>query len=123
MPFFNSKYSHLKGRKEEAQAEKYLKKEGLKFVERNYYSRYGEIDLIFRQGDVLVFVEVRARKVGAQVSAIESLTPSKLEKIRKTAEHYMLQFDLIPSCRFDVVLITKNEKAADNVIEWIPNAF
>lgn len=121
MLFFNSKHSHLKGRKEEDLAEKYLKKAGLKFVTRNFYSRYGEIDLIFQDKEQLVFVEVKARKQGAQVSAIESITQAKLKKIRKTAQVYMIQFDEVPSCRFDVIAISLGDK--DSAIEWIQNAF
>lgn len=122
MSFFTSKYSHLKGRKEEALAEKFLKKTGLKFIERNYYCRYGEIDLIFKDNEQLVFVEVRARKQNAQVNALESLTQAKLKKIRKTAQVYMVQFEEIPSCRFDVIAISVNNGTIDN-IEWIQNAF
>ncbi len=123
MSLFNSKYSHLKGRKEEALAEKYLKKAGLKFVTRNFYSRYGEIDLIFKDKEQLVFVEVKARKIGAQVSALESITQAKLQKIRKTAQFYMIQFDEIPSCRFDVIAINTGNDKRDSHIEWIQNAF
>lgn len=104
-------------------AEKYLKKAGLKFIERNYYSRYGEIDLIFRDNEQLVFVEVKARKHGAQVSALESITQAKLKKIRKTAQVYMVQFDEIPSCRFDVIAISIGDNNKDSDIEWIQNAF
>ncbi len=123
MPLLNPRHFHLKGRKEEALAEKFLKKAGLKFIERNYHSRYGEIDLIFNDNEQLVFVEVRARKQGAQVSAVESITQAKLKKIRKTARLYMVQFAEIPSCRFDVIAISVGDSSDDSAIEWIQNAF
>lgn len=111
---------------EEKLAEDYLKKQGLKTLTRNFHSRFGEIDLIMQDKQVIVFIEVRARKQHAQVSAIDSIHPSKINKIRVTAEQYLLQFDELPECRFDFVAITTDNSNENNKIaeiNWLQNVF
>lgn len=97
----------------------YLQQKGLKLLERNYQSRYGEIDLVMQDGKTLVFVEVRLRTSSGFGGAAMSITPSKQQKIIRTAEQYLQQHGS-HSCRFDVVLMNK---PSEDVIEWIPNAF
>jgi len=97
----------------------YLQQKGLKLLERNYQSRYGEIDLIMQSGKTLVFVEVRLRSSGSFGGAAISVTPIKQQKIIKTASQY-LQKHGDANCRFDVILMTK---PSEDGIEWIPNAF
>lgn len=97
----------------------YLQQQGLIMLERNYQSRYGEIDLIMRDGRTLVFIEVRLRSSAGFGGAVMSITPSKQQKIIKTAEHY-LQMHGNTNCRFDVILMNK---ASNDGVEWIPNAF
>ena len=62
-----------------------MEADGCTILDRNYRSRYGEIDIIASDGKYLIFAEVRARKIGAPVSAIYSVTRSKIHKICKTA--------------------------------------
>ncbi|MPV85947.1 YraN family protein [Ostreibacterium oceani] len=104
-------------------AKQFLKKQGLKGVCENYHSRFGEIDLIMQDGNTLVFVEVKSRQINAQVSAVESISAQKIQKIIKTAEHYLLQLSEIPDCRFDVIAVTHNHQLSDYTIEWIKAAF
>ncbi|WP_298644848.1 YraN family protein [uncultured Cardiobacterium sp.] len=111
---------HLRrGRAGEKRAAAYLKAQGLVIVANNFRSRYGEIDLIARDGAVLVFVEVRSRAAGAQVSAAASIGAAKREKIRKTAQVYLQQHHPTtpPDCRFDAVCIDGAE------ITWLRAAF
>jgi putative endonuclease len=93
----------------------YLESHGLKRITRNFYSRFGEIDLIMQDGDTTVFVEVKKRMAGID-NAIESITPSKQTKLINTAKYYLSKngFDLI--CRFDAIAIDGNNK-----VEWIKN--
>ena len=64
---------HKDGADAEKFARRFLKKRGLKFLQGNYRSRYGEIDLIMEDGDTLVFVEVRYRHNREIVAALESI--------------------------------------------------
>ncbi len=120
--FKKNNRAHLKGNKEEQMAIKFLKKKGLKLIQANYHSRFGEIDIIMWEKKELVFIEVKARKENAQVSAIESITTSKINKITKTAQIYLQTLETIPSCRFDVVAVT-NYKDNKSDINWVKNAW
>ena len=102
----------------------YLKKQGLKLVERNYRvaagpSRHaGEVDLILSDRDgTLVFAEVRARKNSEQGGAAASVTASKQRRLAYAAQHYLQRFATLPPCRFDVVALDGEQ------IEWIRAAF
>ena len=97
----------------------FLQRAGLILVERNYRCRFGEIDLIAREGTTLVFVEVRMRSSERFGGAAASITAGKREKLLRTARHYLSDFTAAPACRFDAVLIN----GRDNTIEWIKNAF
>jgi len=106
----------------------FLKKKGLKLVEKNFNSRLGEIDLIMKSDDTLVFVEVRYRKNNNFGSAAESVTASKQKKLIKTASLYLQQHAklLKHPTRFDVVSITGAIESNNiNTInfDWIENAF
>jgi putative endonuclease len=90
----------------EALAVSLLGDAGLRIVARNYRCRHGEIDIIARDGDTLVFVEVRSRASDAYGGAAASITAAKRERLVKTARHYLARLDTVPPCRFDAVLIT-----------------
>ena len=105
-------------------AERFLTKRGLELVTRNYRCRYGEIDLIMRQAETLVFVEVKLRKtISGKVDfggALASITASKQAKIITTAQHYLGGLRHPPACRFDAVVLNGlNLKD----VEWLANAF
>lgn len=113
------------GEAAERHALNYLMRQGLKLVETNYHSRFGEIDLILRDGEVLVFAEVRMRKNDDFGGARASITTAKQAKLIKTANQYLTQFARPPQCRFDAVLLGASNNGAPNsdTIEWIKNAF
>jgi putative endonuclease len=83
---------------------RYLRRLGYTLVERNYRTRYGELDLIVRKSTTLVFVEVKLRRGTGFGDPLEAVTPHKQAKIRFLAELYLLDrepaFDTV---RFDVV--------------------
>ncbi len=83
---------------------RYLARRGYRLVERNYRTRNGEIDLIVRKGDTLVFVEVKLRRTTGFGDPLEAVTPRKQATIRSLAERYLSDrephFDTV---RFDVV--------------------
>ena len=107
-----------RGFEAEEMAFEYLLRQGLTAVERNYRCRLGEIDLIMRDGNTLVFVEVRMRASTDFGGAIESIDARKQRKLLSAARHYIGALGKIPECRFDVVLLN-----GDSHIDWIPNAF
>jgi len=104
-------------------AYKYLKKYKLKLVQRNYYSKFGEIDLVMQDEKALVFIEVKYRKNSEKVSAIESVTLSKQKKIIQTAKLFLLENNKYNNwnCRFDVLSIEGDKKNPN--IQWFKNAF
>lgn len=108
-----------RGRDAEARAERYLIGRGLTIVARNYGCRYGEIDLIARDGATLVFVEVRARRSNTFGGAAASITAAKRNKLRRAALHYLASLGRNPPCRFDAVLLSGTADA----VEWIQDAF
>jgi putative endonuclease len=98
----------------------FLANHGLKLVAQNYHCRFGEIDLIMKDGTSLVFVEVRLRSNSQFGDAAASITPQKQQKLTLTAQHYLQQSNHNSACRFDVILM---QKVDINAIEWIKNAF
>ncbi|BAN36308.1 hypothetical protein SCD_n02501 [Sulfuricella denitrificans skB26] len=108
------------GAEAERLAATFLQRQGLKLVETNYRCRFGEIDLICKDQNSLVFVEVRLRGNDAFGGAAASITAGKQHKLVLAARHYLQQLRSFPACRFDVVLL---RSLRDNDIEWIRNAF
>ncbi len=108
------------GQNAERQAEIFLQRRGLKLLERNYRSRFGEIDLIMRERDALIFVEVRSRQLNNFGTPAITITYQKQQKLLKTAQIYLQRHDLGEkiSCRFDVI-----EILGVNAPLWIKNAF
>lgn len=112
--------ARLKGNQAERYAEAFLVSHKLLLVQRNYRCRFGEIDLIMRDGETLVFIEVRMRARRDFGGAGSSITVSKQQKVVRTARHYLLSLKAEPCCRFDAVLLSSEN---GNDIEWIRNAF
>lgn len=94
-----------RGRLAEDLAAKFLLRQGLKIVARNVRNRYGEIDIIAREEDTLVFVEVRLRKASSYGSAADSITAAKQKRLLAAASLYLTDFAKQPACRFDAILL------------------
>lgn len=106
------------GHQAEETALEHLSEQGLELLERNFRCKMGEIDLIMRHDDTLIFVEVRYRNDTTRGTGAESITRAKIRRIIKTAEYFLLvhpEYHDI-DCRFDVVSL-------DDSIDWIQNAF
>ncbi len=104
----------------EEQAAAYLQGQGLRLVERNYRCPLGEIDIIARDGDCLVFCEVKTRSSSRYGLPQEAVAWSKQQKIIKVASWYL--GDREADVRFDVIAITRSA-AGKAEIEWLPAAF
>lgn len=117
--------SLFKGRDAEQSAEEFLKKtQDFITVTRNFYCRFGEIDLIMLDKNELVFIEVRARKNLSHGTAAESISPTKQKKISKSAKFFLHQNKNYQNhnCRFDVVELNDFGKPTVS-IDWIKDAF
>jgi len=94
------------GDRGETIAANYLKQRGYELLETNYRCPWGEVDLILREGDCLVFVEVRARTGDAFGTPAESVTYVKRERLVATAETYLQALEVMPKeWRIDLVSI------------------
>lgn len=88
---------------------RYYEKLGYEIKEKNYHSRYGEIDVIAENEEYIVFVEVKTRKAGSMVSPSQAVSRSKQKKIILTAMQYIGENDCFKQSRFDVFEIWQNE--------------
>lgn len=114
-----SKKPSNKGDIAEQAAERYLRKQGLRPVAKNFRCKQGEIDLIMSDNDVIVFVEVRYRSNNHFGSPLETVTTSKQKKLVIAAQHYLSQNKLSENTpiRFDVLGICADQ------YQWIQSAF
>lgn len=103
----------------ERQAAVFLKQKGYEILEMNYRCRMGEIDLIAKDNEYLVFVEVKYRKNEQAGNPFEAVNYGKQRMISKVAAYYLMRqgFSMEQPCRFDVVGILGNE------MTLIKNAF
>ena len=109
------------GREGEDVAANYLMQKGYRIVARNW--RYGpkEIDIVARDGDTMVFVEVKTRSTLAFELPQEAVTKKKMKNLVEAADAYLLQFDIALESRFDIVGVLNG--APPKVIEHIVGAW
>ncbi len=98
------------GNEKENLAEEFLKNNGYKILERNYSTKFGEIDIIAYKENTLIFIEVRSKSYNYFGKPFETVDKKKIKKIVKTAQKYILQnklqnFDI----RFDVISVEKEK--------------
>ena len=112
------------GNKAERIAEKYLHEQGLKTLARNFTCRLGELDLIMKDGNDLVFVEVRYRYSASHGGPFESIDIRKCRKLRAAAETYLQKHPKLrnTSQRFDVIGIVGNIEENNHSLNWLQNA-
>ena len=100
----------------ENKAKTFLQSQGLQFIEKNFTCKLGEIDLIFKEQELLIFVEVKYRQSGQYGASSEMVDYGKLLRLKKTALCYLVTNGYVEQstpCRFDVIAI----QGAN--IEWI----
>ena len=107
----------------EAIARAMLERAGLQCLQANFLTRFGEIDLVMRDGDTTVFVEVRYRANTRFLSAVATVTPDKQRKLVRAAQIFLLRYPSLGRgpCRFDVVGF--DGPADDPRSQWCRNAF
>lgn len=120
-PSTHSFWTRLLGDRGERAAAGYLKRHGLRILQRGYATDQGEIDLVALDGDVVVFVEVKARRQG---NPAEAVTAEKQRRLTLAALHFLKRHRLLDQrCRFDVVAIVWPEDESPPQIEHIRHAF
>jgi putative endonuclease len=107
------------GQRYEDTACEYLEARGLHCIARNVRYRFGEIDLVMRDDEeMLIFVEVRARRGSRFGGALGSIDAHKQARVQLAARTFLLRYrNRPPRCRFDVVVFEGGD------IEWVRNAF
>lgn len=101
-----------------------LKKHGYKILQRNFRSRFGEIDIIAKKNEYLVFVEVKYRKSTDYGGGAAAIDARKQERIRKTAAIYLRKIKPEPFVRFDVFILHGSFSDKSNLhFEIIEDAF
>jgi putative endonuclease len=114
-------WNRLLGDRGERAAARFLRHHGLRVLLRGYRTRSGEIDLIAREGEILVFVEVKARRQGIPAEAV---TLEKQRRITLAALHFLRKYGLLEQrSRFDIVAIVWPDDRRPPQIEHIRNAF
>lgn len=110
------------GDRAEQVAARYLSRHGVKIIERNVFSRGGEIDLIGQDGTTLVFFEVRFRGKGSRTAPAESIGYHKQQRLLRAAEYYLHRHGKWNcDARIDVIAISPGKWATYD-IQWIKNA-
>lgn len=97
----------------------YLARMGWEILQTNFRCRCGEIDIVAREGDCIVFVEVRTRRGSADTNPAESVGPRKLQRLVRAAAEYLSRHDLWDTkCRFDVVEVVLQSGAPADIRVW-----
>tara|TARA_B100001989_G_scaffold247187_2_gene219059 strand:- start:632 stop:994 length:363 start_codon:yes stop_codon:yes gene_type:complete len=110
--------NYARGVKAEALARKYLEKQGYKHIKTRYKTKFGEIDLIMRNGNMLCFIEVKARASASD--ALEAITPRNRKRIENSALFFLSENPEFNDAdmRFDVVTVS-----GDSSIQHLDNAW
>jgi putative endonuclease len=114
-----------KGQDFEQRAVALLREAGLRILACNFNTRGGEIDIIAREGETLVFVEVRARSNARFSGAAASVNWRKQRRLIHAAHLYLKQYAEAanPPCRFDVIAFEPPQSGAEREVRWIQGAF
>jgi putative endonuclease len=115
---FDPSHRQAVGAAKERLACAFLQRHGLHLVDSNYRCRRGEIDLVMREGAVLVFVEVRFRASDRFGTPAETVGVRKQRRLLAAASHYLQEQRINAPCRFDVLAVGDGDR-----IDWIRDAF
>ncbi|MBT2774001.1 YraN family protein [Halomonas sp. ISL-60] len=117
----NARTARARGAAIEHIAAQWLGQQGLALVTQNHYVKGGELDLVMRDGDILVFVEVKHRKTTRYGHPLETVTYQKQQRLARAARLYIARGGLSSPCRFDILAITG--KPPDLEFDWVKAAF
>ena len=112
------------GDRGEREAARFLRRRGYKILVRKFRTRFGEIDLIARDDETIVFVEVKTRSTNQAGHPTEAITPAKQRRLTQLALAFLKRYGLLERrARFDVVSIVWSSESRPPTIEHFPNAF
>jgi putative endonuclease len=112
------------GKKGEEIASKFLENNGIQLIKKNYFSKYGEIDLIGIANKTIIFIEVKLRKNKDFGLPYEAINSKKIQCIRKSAEKFIQENDFSDfDFRFDVISIVEVKKHDLYEIEWLKSQY
>ena len=119
MERFNGTNKRAIGNHYEQVAAEFLRQRGYEIIEQNYFCKKGEIDIVAKEGEYVVFVEVKYRKDKKHGYGMEAVTKGKQKRIKQAALFYMMEHRLSMDqpIRFDVISIDGEE------VSLLPNAF
>lgn len=102
-----------------------LREKGMELLTRNYYTPYGEIDLIVRDGNCIAFVEVKARREGSMVRPAQAVDRRKQKRITQSAVCYLMENPMDLQPRFDVfeIVMEKGKSFSVRSYQYIINAY
>lgn len=101
---------------------KFFENNGIKIIKRNYFSKFGEIDLIGIENQTIIFIEVKLRIGDSFGDAIESINSNKLDKLHKSALAYLAENEIADmDCRFDVLSLLYSDINQSYKIDWLKN--
>lgn len=109
------------GKKGEAEAEKHLRRKGFSILEKNYKNRHAEIDIIAKQREEIIFVEVRSTSTENFGTPEETIKSKKLEKIKKNVLAYITFKDIKNSYRIDLISILFNQNGELKTLKHYEN--
>ncbi len=118
------KSHNQKGQYAENLALHYLQEQGLTRLQENFSCKHGEIDLIMRDNEFIVFIEVRYRKQTHFGHPLETINYAKQKKIIKTIQYFLIKnpkFNNL-ACRIDAVALNSQTQSGQDHIDWIKNA-
>jgi putative endonuclease len=119
--FASAFWRRLLGQRGEREAARWLRRQGLRILVRGYRTPRGEIDLIARDGDTVVFIEVKTRREGEPAEAV---TPEKQRRLSLAARQFIKRHGLLDErSRFDVVALVWPDASRTPTIEHIRYAF
>lgn len=113
--------ARARGERIERLASQWLTARGLTLVATNQHAKGGELDLVMRHGDTLVFVEVRHRADSRHGHPLETITAAKQRRLIRAARFYLARNRLSCPCRFDALAVTGTPPELE--FEWVQGAF
>tara|TARA_R100001039_G_C1843480_1_gene104074 strand:+ start:1669 stop:2040 length:372 start_codon:yes stop_codon:yes gene_type:complete len=117
----NAHTARARGAAIEQLAAQWLRQQGLTLVTQNHYVKGGELDLVMRDGDILVFIEVKHRTTTRYGHPLETVTYQKQQRLVRAARLYIARGGLLSPCRFDILAITG--KPPNLEFNWVKAAF
>lgn len=107
----------------EIYAARYLRDKGFDILASNFYTQYGEIDIVASDGKLIMFVEVKTRNSDTYIRAAEAVDSAKKQRLIKTANTFLKRVNTDLQPRFDVAEIYLNDDLSLGSINYIENAF